>query len=68
MRAMTCNMLTALLLFGALAAIDAATADLDLVALIDVDAALAVDAAVLADALAAEADALRAVIARRIGS
>ena len=50
------------LLSGAPAAINAAIAKLNLVAVIDADVALAVDAAIPADTLVAEADALEAVI------
>jgi hypothetical protein len=64
---MTCNRSSAYLLLAALTAIDAAAADLDLVAATEFDSALAVDAAVLADALAAEAQALEVLLARRLG-
>jgi len=64
---MSFSALPAQLLSEALTALDAATADLDLVAVIASDPALAVDAVVLAEALAAEAHALETVIARRIG-
>jgi len=67
MQFMSFSALPAQLLSEALTALDAATADLDLVAVIASDPALAVDAVVPAVALAAEAHALETVIARRVG-
>jgi hypothetical protein len=63
---MTSSLLSAHLLFSALEALDAAAADLDLVAVIEYDSALATDAAVIAGALEAEADALETLIVRRV--